>query len=280
VIALTPLLFSAILATVFGLVIGSFLNVVVYRVPAGMSVSHPASACPNCHSEIRAYDNVPVLSWFVLRGKCRDCKTPISSRYPIVEAATGAFFLLVAVRFWPVGGLPADAAHIVARLLEMAAFLYLAAISLALAIIDTEHQRLPNRIVVPSYAVAVALLGAASVLTGDWSGLVRTLIGGAALFVFYFGIAFAYPKGMGFGDVKLAGVLGLYLAFLGWGPLIVGAFAAFLVGGVFAIVLIASKRVGRKGGIPFGPWMLVGAWIGVFAGQAVFGGYLSLVGLG
>ncbi|WP_369824066.1 A24 family peptidase [Frondihabitans sp. PAMC 28766] len=278
-IALTPLLFSATLATVFGLVIGSFLNVVVYRVPNGMSVSHPASACPNCKSEIRAYDNVPVLSWFVLRGKCRDCKTPISSRYPIVEAATGAFFLIVAIRFWPTTGLTYDAVHIVSRLLELVAFLYLAAISVALGIIDTEHHRLPNRIVVPSYAVAVSLLGASSLLTGDIAGFVRTLIGGAALFVFYFGIAFAYPKGMGFGDVKLAGVLGLYLAFLGWGPLLVGAFAAFLVGGVFAIVLIALRRVGRKGGIPFGPWMLVGAWIGVFAGPAVFGGYLSLLGV-
>lgn len=275
---MTPLVFSTLLATVFGLVIGSFLNVVVYRVPNGMSVSHPASACPNCHSEIRAYDNVPVLSWFVLRGKCRDCRTPISGRYPIVEAATGAFFLIVAVRFWPTAGLPSDATHIASRLIEMAAFLYLAAISLALAIIDAEHHRLPNRIVLPSYIVAIVMLGAADVLAGDFSGLLRTLIGGAAMFVFYFGIAFAYPAGMGFGDVKLAGVLGLYLAFLGWGPLIVGAFAAFLVGGVFAIVLIASKRVGRKGGIPFGPWMLAGAWIGVFAGQAVFGGYLSAIG--
>ncbi len=275
---MTPLVFSTLLATVFGLVIGSFLNVVVYRVPNGMSVSHPASACPNCNSEIRAYDNVPVLSWFVLRGKCRDCRTPISGRYPIVEAATGAFFLIVAVRFWPTAGLPSDATHIASRLIEMAAFLYLAAISLALAIIDAEHHRLPNRIVLPSYIVAIVMLGAADVLAGDFSGLLRTLIGGAAMFVFYFGIAFAYPAGMGFGDVKLAGVLGLYLAFLGWGPLIVGAFAAFLVGGVFAIVLIASKRVGRKGGIPFGPWMLAGAWIGVFAGQAVFGGYLSAIG--
>ncbi len=275
---MTPLVFSTLLATVFGLVIGSFLNVVVYRVPNGMSVSHPASACPNCNSEIRAYDNVPVLSWFVLRGKCRDCRTPISGRYPIVEAATGAFFLIVAVRFWPTAGLPTDAMHIASRLIEMAAFLYLAAISLALAIIDAEHHRLPNRIVLPSYIVAIVMLGAADVLAGDFSGLLRTLIGGAAMFVFYFGIAFAYPAGMGFGDVKLAGVLGLYLAFLGWGPLIVGAFAAFLVGGVFAIVLIASKRVGRKGGIPFGPWMLAGAWIGVFAGQAVFGGYLSAIG--
>ncbi|RKR75524.1 prepilin peptidase [Frondihabitans australicus] len=271
-------LFSTLLAAVFGLAIGSFLNVVVYRVPNGMSVSHPASACPNCHSEIRAYDNVPVLSWFVLRGKCRDCRTPISGRYPIVEAATGAFFLIVAIRFWPAAGLPSDGLHVASRLLELAAFLYLAAISLALGIIDAEHHRLPNRIVLPSYAVAIAMLGAADVLTGDFGGLLRTLIGGAALFVFYFGIAFVYPAGMGFGDIKLAGVLGLYLGFLGWGPLIVGAFAAFLVGGVFAIVLIALKRVGRKGGIPFGPWMLVGAWIGVFAGQAVFHGYLTAIG--
>jgi leader peptidase (prepilin peptidase)/N-methyltransferase len=268
-----------VLAAVFGLVIGSFLNVVVYRVPAGMSVSHPASACPTCHSEIRPFDNVPILSWLVLRGRCRDCRTPISARYPLVEFATGVFFVVVAIRFWPVGGESLGSGPFIARILLIAAFLYLAAVSMALGIIDGEHHRLPDRIVYPSYAVGATLLAASSLLSGSWGDLGRAGLGLVILGSFYFIAAFLYPAGMGFGDVKLAGLLGLYLGYLGWGPLIVGGFSAFLFGGVFSIVLIALKRMGRKGGIPFGPWMLVGAWFGVFAGPAVWNGYLALLGL-
>jgi leader peptidase (prepilin peptidase)/N-methyltransferase len=272
---LIPLSFTAAL----GLAIGSFLNVVVYRLPAGLSVARPASACPRCSTPIRRRDNVPVVSWLALGGKCRDCRASISARYPIVELATGLFFVLVAARLWSLTDVPTESSAVVSRLLALVAFLWLAGVTVALAVIDLEHHRLPNAIVLPSYAVGGALLAASSILVGDWSAIVRAAIGLASLFAFYLIAALSYPGGMGFGDVKLAGVLGLYLAWLGWGEFAVGAFAAFLLGGVFAVVLLVTRRVQRTGGIPFGPWMLAGAWVGVFAGGTVATAYLTLLGL-
>jgi leader peptidase (prepilin peptidase)/N-methyltransferase len=274
-----PWILAVLVSGGMGLLIGSFLNVVVYRVPAGMSIATPASACPTCHTPIRAGDNVPVLSWLLLRGRCRSCATPISARYPIVELATGLFFVIVAARLWPLADVPTDARPLVGRLLALVAFLYLAAISVALGVIDVEHHRLPDAIVLPAYAVGLVLLGASSALTGDWAALLRGGVGLVGLLAFY-GVAwFAYPTGMGLGDVKLAGVLGLFLAWLGWGEFAVGAFSAFLVGGLFSVALLVTRRATRKSGIPFGPWMLVGAWVGIFIGGAVFSAYLSVFGL-
>jgi leader peptidase (prepilin peptidase)/N-methyltransferase len=263
---------------IFGLLIGSFLNVVAYRVPAGRSIVSPPSACPNCGTEIKAYDNVPVISWLLLRGKCRSCNVPISVRYPLVELATGVFFALVAWWSWS-GASLSTTPQIVTALLELVAFLYLAAISVALALIDLDTHRLPNAIVLPSYAVGILLLGAAGILGNDLGALASAGTGMAALFAFYLVAALVYPGGMGFGDVKLAGVVGLFLGYLGWGPLLVGAFSAFLLGGLYALVLTLLHRAGRKSGIPFGPWMLAGAWVGIFFGEAIWSGYLSLFGL-
>jgi leader peptidase (prepilin peptidase)/N-methyltransferase len=263
----------------FGLLIGSFLNVVVYRVPNGLSIISPPSACPGCKTQIKAYDNVPVLSWLALRGKCRSCSSPISTRYPLVELVTAVFFVVVAIRFLPRNLLAEPPAQLLAHVLALVAFLYLAAISVALGLIDVDVHRLPDAIVLPAYAVGGLLLGAASVATGDWDALVRAGAGLGILGLFYFVVWFVYPAGMGFGDVKLAGALGLFLGWLGWGPLAVGAFSAFLLGGLISIALIALKRIGRKGGIPFGPWMLAGAWVGVFVGPAVWHGYLTFLGL-
>ncbi|MFC5502767.1 prepilin peptidase [Lysinimonas soli] len=262
-----------------GLAIGSFLNVVVYRVPAGMSVVRPRSACPNCGHEITARDNVPVLSWLLLGGKCRSCAERISKRYPLVELAGAAAFVLVAIWAAPTLSTATDVTTAIAAVLRLVAFLYLAAISVALAIIDIETHRLPNVIVLPGYGVGIVLLGVAALLQGDIAGLIRMAAGAAILFAFYLLLAIISPRGMGMGDVKLAGVLGLFLGSLGWGQLAVGAGAAFVLGGLFGVVLMVMKRAGRKSGIPFGPWMLLGAWIGVFAGQAIAGGYLALVGL-
>ena len=270
--------FGIAVAGVFGLLIGSFLNVVAYRVPAGRSIVSPPSACPRCGSEIKAYDNVPVLSWLVLRGKCRSCAEPISARYPLVEAATGIFFAVVAWWSWSNATL-STGADVAASILELVAYLYLAAISVVLALIDIDTKRLPNAIVLPSYVVGIVLLSASAILGGHPVALIPAGVGMVALFLFYLVAALVYPGGMGFGDVKLAGVLGLFLGFLGWGPLVVGAFAAFILGGVFSLVLVALRRAGRKSGIPFGPWMLAGAWVGIFFGSAVWSGYLALFGL-
>jgi len=279
VTALAPWLAAAVLAGGAGLLIGSFLNVVVHRVPAGVSVARPASACPTCRTPIAARDNVPVLSWLLLRGRCRSCATPISARYPLVELATGAFFVVVAVARWPFGAVPTEAAPLVAALLQLVAFLWLAGASVALAIIDLEHHRLPDAIVLPTYAVGAVLLGAAALLAGDPGALLRAGVGAASLFAFYLVLALVKPGAMGLGDVKLAGALGLYLGWLGWGELAVGAFAAFLLGGLVSVVLLATGRVQRGGGIPFGPWMLAGTWVGVLVGGTVADAYLSLLQL-
>lgn len=257
---------ACVLAAVLGLVIGSFLNVVVWRVPRGESVVHPPSACPRCGHAIRPRDNVPVLSWLVLRGRCRDCSAPISARYPLVEAGTGLAF--AATTWWS----GVDWA--------LPALLYLAAITVALTLIDLDVRRLPDAIVLPSYPVALVLLGLASLNPGgtaDWGALVRAAIGGAVMFAVYFLLLLVYPGGMGFGDVKLAGVLGLYLGWVGWSALVVGWFAAFLLGGVFSVGLLVTRRAGRKSSVPFGPWMLAGAWVGLAAGTAVGSAYLSVL---
>ncbi len=269
-----------VLAAVLGLVVGSFLNVVVWRVPRGESLSHPASHCPTCDHPIRPWDNIPLLSWLILRGKCRDCSAPIAVRYPLVELGGGVFFAVTA--WWAtasgaLGGWETTAST-VALLLALAAYLYLAAISIALALIDLETQRLPNVIVLPAYLVVGVLLTASALVGGAPESLIPAAIGMAAMYVFYFVLAFA--GGMGFGDVKLAGVLGLALGFLGYGNLAVGVFAAFALGGLFAIAMLIARRGGRKTRIPFGPWMLAGAWVGIFMGDILFSGYLRLFGLG
>lgn len=280
---MSPLSVSLLAATTiaggFGLLIGSFLNVVVYRVPNGISISSPPSSCPGCRSRIKAYDNVPVLSWLALRGKCRACKEPISSRYPLVELATAVFFVAVVIRFVPHGFLLQAPHMILAQAPMILAFLYLSAVSVALGLIDVDVHRLPNAIVLPSYVVGVVLLGASAFLDGDLGPMLRASVGMAALWLFYAFLSFIRPGGMGFGDVKLAGVLGLYLGFLGWGPLLIGAFAAFLLGGFFSLFLIGLKRVSRKDGIPFGPWMLAGAWFGIFVGPSLWNSYLFSLGL-
>jgi leader peptidase (prepilin peptidase)/N-methyltransferase len=237
----------------------------------------PASACPQCGHAIRRRDNVPVLSWLVLRGRCRDCGAPISVRYPAVELGTGLLFALVAVVASP--ATTATARDTTGAALVFVGLLFLMAVSVALALIDLDTHTLPNAIVYPAAVVLVVVLLGASVSDSDPSSFLRGLIGAAVLGGAYLVLALAVPGGMGLGDVKLAVVLGLVLAYLGWGPLAVGAFGAFLVGGTVAIVLLALGRVCRRGGIPFGPSMLVGAWLGIAFGAPLWQGYLGLLGL-
>lgn len=246
-----------------GLVVGSFLNVVVWRVPRGESVVAPPSHCPSCGHPVRVRDNVPVVSWLLLRGRCRDCGAAISSRYPLVELLTAALFALVAAHFGADPALPA--------------YLYLGALGVALALIDLEVRRLPNALVLPSYPVVLLLLGAAAAVERDAGSIARAVAGGAALFGLYFLLALAYPAGMGFGDVKLAGLLGLGLGWLGWDSLVVGAFAGFLLGGLVGAALIAVRQAGRKTAIPFGPFMLLGALLGVVAGPSIAASYVEAV---
>ncbi|MFJ6171613.1 prepilin peptidase [Curtobacterium sp. NPDC092190] len=268
----------AALAGVLGLAIGSFLNVVVHRVPAGISVVAPASACPRCDHPIRRRDNVPVLSWLLLRARCRDCAAPISARYPAVEGATAVLFVLVALVVpQPLGATTVGEA--LGRTVMLAALLFLMAVSVALSLIDLDTHRLPNAVVYPAAVVLLVLLGAVSAVSGDWGALLRGLLGAVVLGGAYLVLALAVPGGMGLGDVKLAVVLGLVLAYLGWGPLAVGAFGGFLVGGTVAIALVAVGRARMGSGVPFGPSMLVGAWIGIVLGVPLWSAYLGLLGL-
>ncbi|MGN6218805.1 MAG: prepilin peptidase [Microbacterium sp.] len=273
-------IFLVVIAGVFGLLIGSFLNVVAHRVPAKVSLMRE-SRCPHCDTAIKPWHNVPVLGWIVLRGRCANCKAPISPRYPIVEAITGVAFALitwVGLTYPAVLGAATSSktGSGIALALIIVAFLYFAAISIVLTLIDLDTHRLPNAIVLPSYLVAGILFTTAAALTGDWGSLLRAAIGMAVLYAFYAILRLARPGGMGGGDVKLAGVVGIHLGWIGWGALAVGAFAAFLYGGLFGIALLLLRRAGRKTAIPFGPWMILGAWTGVFAGEAVGRWYVNL----
>jgi len=249
-------------AAVVGLLVGSFLNVVIWRVPRDESIVSPRSRCPQCGHEIRGRDNVPVISWLLLRARCRDCGARVSARYPLVELTTAILFGLLAWHF----GL-----HLV-----LIAYLYLAAISVALALIDIDVHRLPDALTLPSYPVAAVLLTAGALAAHEPFNLARAAIGGAALFMLYAVLWFVYPRGMGLGDVKLAGVLGMYLGYLSWGTLAVGAFFGFALGGVLGVTLMAIGRATRKSKIPFGPFMLSGAMAAVFFGTSVAHAYVKL----
>lgn len=265
----TPLVPTGLyLATlgVLGLLIGSFLNVVIYRVPAGLSLVTPGSACPRCDHPVRPYDNVPVLSWLALRARCRDCSAPISARYPLVELATGALFVAAG---WKFGGTP----YTVAALALMAA-------GVALFMIDLDHRRLPFAITGVLGALVVAGLALDVVVDGGGPVLTALISVGLWLGV-YGGIWLATAgRGMGLGDVALAPVLGLALGWLGWGATLTGLMGGFVIGALVGVVLLATQRAGAKSRIPHGPFMLSGAALGLFAGEPLWQGYLGLVGLG
>jgi len=243
-----------------GLAVGSFLNVVIYRVPRGESLVRPGSHCPHCGSEVRNRHNIPVLGWLLLRGRCADCTAPISARYPLVEAGTAALFVAVAAKFgwsW-----------------ELPAYLYLAAVAIALAAIDLDVMRLPDRIVLPSYGVALLLLVPAVIAGHSWTAAVRGLLAAAVLWIAFEAISLF---GMGGGDVKLAPLLGLYLGWLGWSAVAVGMFAGFVLGGVFGVALLVSRVATGKSRIPFGPYMLAGALLAVFAAAPIAHWYSNLL---
>lgn len=222
----------------------------------------PPSACPACGVQIRNRHNVPVLGWLVLRGRCYDCGAPISVRYPLVEAGTALLFVATAFRF-------AD------DLRALPAYLSFAAIGIALALIDLEVRRLPNAIVLPAYPVLAVLLA----IDADPPALFRAAIGTAALFAFYLVVALVSPGAMGFGDVKLAGVIGGMTGYLSWGALLVGAFLGFLFGAIAGVLLIAAGRAVRKTALPFGPFMILGGLTSVLGAGHLGDYYLHLVAL-
>jgi leader peptidase (prepilin peptidase) / N-methyltransferase len=238
-------------AGLLGAIIGSFLNVVAYRLPRGESLSRPRSRCPGCGTAIKPYDNVPVLSWLLLRGRCRSCSSRIPARYPLVEAATGLLCALVA--------LAADDVW-----LGLAFVLLLVPVTL----IDLDHRIIPNRLMLIGAVVAPAILA----LTAP-ADLPEHLIAAAAAGGFLLLAAIAYPRGMGMGDVKLAAVMGLFLG-RAVGP---AMFVALIAGTLVGALVIARKgaREGRKTAVPFGPFLAFGGLVGLLAGDAIVDWYLD-----
>ncbi|MDQ6874076.1 MAG: A24 family peptidase [Actinomycetota bacterium] len=224
-----------VLAALLGLAIGRLLRVVIRQVPRDEPVFRRVSS-----------------------GAGRGGRT--GPRYPAIEVATAALFALLAWHFGFDAALPA--------------FLYLAAAGLALAVIDVEHKRLPFALTAPSYPVALVLLGLAVAIRGEPARLAPMAAGMLGLFGFYALLHLINPRGMGFGDVMLAGVLGCYLGYLGWGPLVVGAFLGFLFGAGGGLLLIAARRGGLKSSVPFGPYMLAGALVAILAGGPLAQAYL------
>lgn len=265
--AALPQMTALLVATcgVLGLLLGSFANVVIMRVPEGGSVAMPASACPHCAAPISPRDNVPVVSWLLLRGRCRDCAEPISARYPLVEASMAALFGAVA---WRVGldwSLPG--------------YLLFAWMLVVVAVIDARTRRIPNRLTYPLTPALLALLGAAALLTGaPWLAL-RATLGGMAAFGALLLLALISPRGMGMGDVKLGGFIGIGLGYLGWGHVVLGVAVGFFLGGVIALALIALRLRGRKDVIPFGPYLAAGAIATLLAGNEALLAYQRASGL-
>ncbi len=242
-----------VLAVLFGLVVGSFLNVVIHRVPLRQSIIWPSSQCPRCNAPIKSFDNVPLLSYLLLRGRCRSCGARISPRYPLVEALTGLLFGIAAYRY----GLS----------LELVSALVLIGVLVALAGTDLEHRLLPNAIVFP--ATVVGLLLSVVLEPSRWWVYVLSTVGVAGAL---FALAVARPGGMGMGDVKMWWMLG---AFLGLYALL-AVFLGALLGAIIAGVLMATGRMGRRTALPFGVFLAVAGVLVAFAGPQIWGSYSEL----
>ncbi len=248
-----PIAFAAAFAGVLGATVGSFLNVVAYRLPRRESLVRPGSRCPGCGTAIKAYDNLPVLGWLLLRGRCRSCKTGISARYPIIEALTAALAVTVVLTKHSAS--------------EVVLGLVLIAVLVPVALIDLEHRIIPNKITLPA-AVAAVAIG----LALDVRGVPEQLIAGAGAGGFLLLFVLAYPRGMGMGDVKLAAVLGLFLGRSVAVALLAAVVLGTLVGGL--VMLRVGVEQGRKTAVPFGPFLAIGGVIALLVGSSIVHWYL------
>lgn len=246
---------TVLLASLLGLLVGSFLNVVIHRVPLRESIVWPASRCPKCGAKISPLDNIPLISYVLLRGECRSCGVGISTRYPAVEALTGLLFGAAAYRF----GLG----------VELTGALVLIAVLVALAGIDLEHRLLPNIIVGPA-ALAGLTLSALATPAAWWVYVLSAVAVAGGLL----GLALVYPGGMGMGDVKMGGMLGAYLGPYAALAVFMGALAGALVGGA----LIATGRMQRRSAMPFGVFLAFGGLVVLFAGREMWSLYLDFAG--
>lgn len=255
---------GVILAFVLGLIFGSFATVAAYRIPRRETIVTGRSKCPNCGRQIKAHENVPVVSYIILRGRCPGCGTKISLRYPLIELATGVLFALAVVKF-----------EVTVTAVVYAAFFW---VLVVLTVIDLEHKLLPNRIVYPTFVAGWVGIVVAALVDGDTARLRSAALGAVVFGGFFFVVAFIYPAGMGGGDVKLAFVLGTFVGYAGGvGAVLVGMFASFLLGGVIGIIAMRFSGQGRKTKIPFGPFLALGSVIAVFLGERIAEGYVEFL---
>lgn len=237
-----------------GMITGSFVGVVAHRVPQHRSIAGPRSECPACGSQIAAYDNIPVLSWLLLGGRCRSCRARIPARYPLIELAVGAAFAATAIVLYD------DPA-------ELALGLVFVGVLAAITLTDLESRVIPNVILLAGALICVPLVG----LT-DPASLGERAIAAAGAGGFLLAFALAYPRGMGMGDVKLAALMGLYLGSAVVPALVIGVLSAALVG----LTVMGMRGSGaRKIAIPFGPFLALGGVVALLAGQQIIDGYLG-----
>ena len=247
---------SAVVITgLVGLPVGSFVGVVVDRVPRKASIVAPPSHCDACDTPIRPVDNIPVVSYLVLRGRCRSCGAKIPPRDLYLEILTALLFAAVAWRAPSVWAIPA--------------FAVLAAALVAVAAIDLEHMRIPTPIIYATAALGAPLLVLASAGTHRWSALVSAAIGAAAAFGAFFALFYAVPRGIGFGDVRLAGLCGGFLGWIGYREVLVGVLLSFILAGIPAVVLLVLHRVQRRTQFPFGPFLAAGTMLTVLWGPTL-----------
>lgn len=247
---------------IIGAILGSFLNVVIYRVPRRESIVRPGSACPACGTPLLARDNIPILSFLILRGRCRGCSARISPRYPIVETVAGVLPVLMFARF----GAGA----------EFYVYWCLSYVLLVLSFIDLDLRILPDRVTLPGIVIGLIVAPLLHLTPGFWSSLIGAVVGGGALYlVGMLGELMLKKESMGGGDVKLAAMLG---AFMGWQMIVLALFVAFFTGAVVGIAVIASKRTDWSRSVPFGPFIALGAVTAILWGGPLIRWYSSLLG--
>ncbi|MBI3358724.1 MAG: prepilin peptidase [Nitrospirae bacterium] len=247
---------SAITFFIFGLLMGSFMNVCIHRLPAKESIIFPRSYCPSCKNPIPAYDNIPIMSFLFLRGRCRGCKAAISWRYPAVELLNGIGYLLILHHFGPTP----------ATLIYAGFFSALVVIT----VIDLAHQIIPDMITLPG--IPISLLAAGTVLPTGWINSLEGLILGGGLFylIAWLSLLLLKKEGMGGGDIKLVAMIG---ALLGWQEVLLAVFAASVSGSIVGLSFIGTRLRSRSDPIPFGPFLVLGALIALFFGNPILDWY-------
>jgi len=247
-----------ILIFILGLVVGSFSNVCIYRIPKNESIIYPASHCPKCRTTIKAFDNIPLLSYILLKGRCRICKSKIAIQYPIVEFFTGLIYLIIYLTY----GLS----------IQTLIYIILSSALIIIAFIDLNEQIVPDEISLPGIVIGFIVSFFVPYISFINSGLGVIVGGGIILIIGLAGSVIFKKEAMGGGDVKLAAMIG---AFLGWKFIIVSLFLGFFLGALAGILLIVMKIKSREDAVPFGPFIVLGSFITLLWGEKIISWYLG-----